>query len=217
MAAEARRGCGYRKVGGLYLAADQTTGLHCCKIPFDLTVCPTCHAGIHPSRGWTWIDPRPFLDGPCKAARSELHCPLKSVAGNVGTKAGLLWIGAEHYPTPADFQIEVARMGLSRRIKAVPRGFEIGDWVLFAHRRGRKDWVDPTNYKWVAQVFLAVQPSRIEKIVTDIEAKDLDAMATLEKRGITPVIVPANDPDHAAPKRRKDKMAAYEDVIGELV
>jgi hypothetical protein len=190
MAAEAPRGCGYRKVGGLYLAADPTPGIHCCKIPFELHVCPTCHAGIKQSRGWTWIDPRPFLDGPCKAAKGPMNCPFQNLDSI--ERAGLLWVGAASYPTPGDFSIEVARMGLSKRIKAVPRDYKLGTWVLFAHPR-----VFPHEYGYVPGVFLAVQPSRVEKIVTDIMAKDTEAMAALEKRGITPVIVPWNDPDHA--------------------
>jgi hypothetical protein len=40
------------------------------------------------------------------------------------------------------------------------------------------------------------KPTAIEKIVTDIEAQDTAAMAELEKKGITPVVVPASDPDH---------------------
>jgi hypothetical protein len=201
MAAEARRGCGYRKVGGLYLVADGF-GTHCCKIPFDLTVCPTCHAGIKQSRGWTWIDPRPFTNTQCTAKNQRIHCPLNALPDRVG----LIWIGAEHYPSPGDFSIEVARMGLSRRIKAIPRGFKLGEtWVLFAHPRGRfvaaDDGVTIRTGNWIAQVFLAVQPGRIEQIVTDIMAKDHEAMAALQARGITPVIVPWNDPDHAA--RRK--------------
>ena len=54
MAVEARRGCGYRKVGGLYLMGG-TGGMPCCKMPIPLHVCPTCHGGIKQTRGWSWI------------------------------------------------------------------------------------------------------------------------------------------------------------------
>lgn len=62
MASEAKRGCGYRKVGGLYLVSSGA-GLPCDRLPFPLTVCPTCSCGIKPSRGWTWVEPGALFGG----------------------------------------------------------------------------------------------------------------------------------------------------------
>jgi hypothetical protein len=68
MAIEPKRGCGYRKVGGLYLVV-MGAGRHCGKMPIRAEVCPTCNGGIKPTRGWTWIDPAPlFADRPCDRA-----------------------------------------------------------------------------------------------------------------------------------------------------
>jgi hypothetical protein len=63
---EKPRGCGRRKPGGLYLVAPGD-GAPCCKLPIKLDVCPTCHAGIKPARGWTWVDGDALLAtaGPC--------------------------------------------------------------------------------------------------------------------------------------------------------
>lgn len=51
-------------------------------------------------------------------------------------RCGLIWIGEQHYKTPQDFMREANTMGVSRRIVAVPKGFEVGQtWVLLGHRK----------------------------------------------------------------------------------
>lgn len=54
MAIEARRGCGYRKVGGIYLVGGGI-GVPCDRLPYPLTVCPCCSQGVKQGRGWTWV------------------------------------------------------------------------------------------------------------------------------------------------------------------
>jgi len=133
MAVEAKRGCGYRKVGGLYLVAGGL-GRPCCKMPLELSVCPCCNAGVKQTRGWTWIDAgKMFAAGGCRAPALERStCPVVNPAG-MG-KVGLLWIGEKFYKRPSDFEQEAASMGISRRLTAVPRDFKAGDtWVMFAH------------------------------------------------------------------------------------
>lgn len=133
MAVEAKRGCGYRKVGGLYLVADGA-GSPCCKLPLELSICPCCGNGIKQTRGWTWIDAaKMFPDGGCKADPfSRMTCPAANPA--VMGRVGLLWIGEKFYPRPVDFLNESAAQGISRRLPAVPREFKAGEtWVLFAH------------------------------------------------------------------------------------
>lgn len=49
-------------------------------------------------------------------------------------KAGLMWVGEKFYKTPEVFVAEGVTMGFSKRIKAVPRGFKVGEtYVLLAH------------------------------------------------------------------------------------
>lgn len=79
MAAEAKRGCGYRKVGGLYLVAGKT-GAACCKLPLPLTVCPCCGQGIKQTRGWTWVDPSKLMAGEC-----SVGCSAPSDPGHHGS------------------------------------------------------------------------------------------------------------------------------------
>jgi hypothetical protein len=135
MAVEAKRGCGYRKVGGLYLM-DDGGGSPCCKMPIPLTVCPCCGGGIKQARGWTWVDAgKLFPDTRCAAGpMASVTCPAANPA-TMG-KCGLIWIGESFYKRPVDFLNEAARMGISRRLPAIPRQFVAGEtWVFFAHSK----------------------------------------------------------------------------------
>lgn len=137
---EGARGCGYRKPGGLYLVGDELTE-SCPLLPWALEVCPTCGQGIKPARGWTWVEPPKLF--PASLHGSDVHnavCPLgfslkRPEYHRMGERAGLIWIGEKFYSTPHDFLSEAAQMGVSRRIKAVPRGFELGMWVYLGHRK----------------------------------------------------------------------------------
>jgi hypothetical protein len=121
MARESRRACGYRKVGGLYLCSGGL-GAPCCKLPIPLQICPTCNGGIKQTRGFQWIDPAPWLRGACT---DKDLCPAANPE-TLGERVGLIWIGAQFYPTPASFMTEAEAMGVSRRITAVPRTFKFG-------------------------------------------------------------------------------------------
>jgi hypothetical protein len=194
MAVEPRRGCGWRKVGGLYLVG-AGMGAECCKLPIILTVCPCCGTGVKQARGWTWIDPRPWLEGPCTALWRTGPCPAVDPA-RMGDKVGLLWIGTAFYKTPADFIREGTELGISRRIKAVPRGFKVGEhWVFLAHPHVR-EVRDGDALKWEAGIFRIFKPTAIEMIITKTMSEDAEVMADLEARGITAVIVPDDDKDH---------------------
>lgn len=164
------RGCGWRKEGGLYLMGGGWS-IGCGRLPLALERCPTCDRGIKPGRGWTWVDPRPLFPAM--------------------TRAGLLWIGGQFYPTPAAFLAEADRLGISRRIAAVPKGLEIGKtWVLLAHRKA----IYPRVGEWIEKgtvlsgeprpgIFHVFRPDRIEYVVKGSESQaELDA---LEKRGLT--------------------------------
>jgi len=149
---EGVRGCGTRKGGGLYLVSDGV-GQDCDLLPVELHVCPTCGTGIKPARGWTWVNPDALLpqhnaipvvrdwkpdsgnilqDASVATTPAHLGCPL-NVPGLLGERAGLLWIGEQFYKTPAAWIAEGREMGFSRRIKAVPRGFEIGGCRVPGH------------------------------------------------------------------------------------
>jgi hypothetical protein len=50
--------------------------------------------------------------------------------------------------------------------------------------------------EWVGGVFQIFKSTRIEKIVTESQADDEEAMAKLARAGITPIVVPDDDRDH---------------------
>lgn len=195
MAIEARRACGFRKVGGIYLCGSGT-GMPCCKLPIIFDVCPTCGHGVKQTRGWTWIKPRPWLENQiCIEVRYGI-CPAAS-PDKLGDRVGLLWIGTAFYRTPAAFIEEAASLGISRRIVAIPRGFKLGEsWIFLAHPHVKQTIDADGKPQWHAGVFRIFKPDRIEKIVTRSESRDADAMEKLAKAGITPVIVPDDDQDH---------------------
>jgi hypothetical protein len=201
---EQARGCGFRKPGGLYLVTDGP-GVPCALMPLELHVCTACGRGVKPSRGWTWIEPAGVF-GEALHEHGEPTCPLSSPTG-LGPRAGLLWVGAKFYRTPGEFTDEARRMGISRRISTVPRGFTLGQWVLLAHRAalecescygtGDDDGEAVGNPRARCRpchgvggeqgVFHVFRPQRIEYVVreSDTEKK----LAHLERRGITLVKV----------------------------
>ncbi|MEW6385948.1 MAG: hypothetical protein AB1491_00305 [Thermodesulfobacteriota bacterium] len=200
---EAKRGCGFRKAGGLYLVAPGD-GQPCCKLPFKLDVCPTCHAGIKPARGWTWVDGDALLGNAECIDTTKIFCPAASP--NMG-QAGLLWIGEKHYPTVVDFQQEAAAMGISRRIPTLPRGFVLGKtWVFLAHRKAvylghtgsASEYSGPEEHFYAPGIFRIFKPTAVEYVVRGDETEE--ELQKLRDRGITPVkVVPlAEAPDEAA-------------------
>jgi len=183
---ESKRGCGYRKEGGLYLVAGGLTD-SCQKLPIPLGVCPCCHAGIKPSRGWTWVSKRLIEDAPC---RKEGCTGCHPFDGSVD-KFGLLWVGEKFYGSPYDFNKEALRMGISRRIAAVPKDFVVGEtWVLLAHRK-----CILKDEEYTPGIFCVFKPSTIEYIVKDDDTEE--KLQSMEKRGITLV--------HVIPEEKRQK------------
>lgn len=195
-----KRGCGYRKPGGLYLIARKPSE-PCCKLPKELEVCPCCGGGIKPARGWTWFNPMPFLQEACTDSLRGPFCPLQG--SNIPERAGLIWVGSKFYRTPADYLKESQDQGISRRIPSLPRDFEVGEtWVFLAHRDIQKPCPDCNgmlpcetcdNERIVTYpgIFYAFKPERVEYVVK--EDDDEKKLERLEKRGITPVKVEITD------------------------
>jgi len=50
--------------------------------------------------------------------------------------------------------------------------------------------------KYTPGIFTLWKPTRVEKILPDTEQNNTELLEDLAKRGITPVFVPASDPDH---------------------
>lgn len=193
MAIEPRRGCGYRKVGGTYLVSGPG-GIPCDRLPIPLTVCPTCNAGFKQTRGWTWIDVAKLVEGEHEDCDDSKFCRLCKNPEALA-KAGLLWIGEQFYPNVKDFTNEALELGVSRRIRTVPRGFKVGEtYVLLAHPKAVHSWEDD-HLAWTPGIFRLWLPTRIEKLVFESQ-RDSDEVKELIERGISPVFIPDNDRDH---------------------
>lgn len=171
---ESARGCGYRSPGvngyGIYLMGGELTA-PCGLLPWELTVCPCCGAGIKPARGWTWITPELFdteYRDPNWDCENKwcVNCPVGR--GRNWEQAGLLWVGERFYPTAQSFTREAQVMGISRKIASLPNGFEIGEtWVFFAHRKAIM-WIDEENEEqWKPAIFSAFRPTHIDLVIDD--------------------------------------------------
>lgn len=181
---ESERGCGYRKGGGIYLVSDGI-GSVCCKLPMELTVCPCCHGGIKPARGFTWVTTSLFASVPCFEPDQLNLCPMNLPAD---IRVGLLWVGEKYYPTAQDFTREANAMGTSKRLSAIPKDIEVGKtWVYLAHRKAVAKVTEKGEVEFFPGIFRAFRPDRIEYVVKGTETTE--ELEKLEKRGLTLVKV----------------------------
>lgn len=182
---EHRRGCGYRKPGGLYFVCPPT-GRSCGALPIELSVCPTCRHGIKPARGWTWINLAALVA--VRGCKKEGGCGDCPIADAKIQDVGLIWIGEKFYPHTLAFNKEAATQGISRRITQVPRKFKLGEtWVALAHRKAIEALPDP-----LPGIFKVFLPTAIEYVVKEDDSPE--KLERLEKRGITLVrVVPIEE------------------------
>jgi len=137
-------------------------------------------------------DDRPCVD---EDHAVQLTCPLAE-PGHIG-RAGLIWVGKAHYKTTDDFTAEASRMGISRRITGVPRGFKLGEtWVLLAHLNGIRVeeegngtglLPDIKKFVWRPAIFTIFRPTAIEYVITGEESEE--ELEQIVERGVTPVEV----------------------------
>ena len=212
MAIEAKRGCGYRKVGGLYLVGG-AIAIPCDRLPLPVGHCPVCGAGVHFTRSMTEINPR-HLFGFHEECRDIFRPCL--VCDPSDKPAFLMMVGVKFYPTVQDFMTEASGMGISKRIPFVPKKMVLGETVVYlAHPKAclvkepagvmqqamgileasQATLIEAETEKPSLGIFSAFIPLRIEKIVRESELTD-ELRAKLEKQGITPVSVPDGDKDH---------------------
>jgi hypothetical protein len=193
---EAARGCGFRKAAkdgvGVYLVGP-SDGSPCGRLPFALHACPVCSQGIKAGRGWQWIEPSKLFAplpgqpgaGYCRLTLANCdRCPLG--LGVPTGKHGLIWIGGSYYSNAADFTTEAHQMGISRKIKAVPNGFELGKTIVYlAHRNvvdtGEKDENDKP--KLGPGVFTVFKPTGIDLVINDENNVPEKAEKLAEKYG----------------------------------
>ena len=199
---ESARGCGYRKPDktgvGIYLVAPGM-GHPCMRLPLPLHACPTCSGGIKPSRSWTWIEPQKLFEAapPCplepalpgivgnsrvahgKVRRTQLHVECRvCFAGHAmpAGRHGLLWIGEGFYKKPEDFLAEAKRMGVSRKVSAIPKGFKLGETIVYlAHRYAVAPQISegfveqglPENAHGTPGIFAIFKPAGVDLVIDD--------------------------------------------------
>ncbi|MBE7174526.1 MAG: hypothetical protein INR73_28400 [Williamsia sp.] len=169
---EKRRGCGYRKPGGLYLVSGGAAKF-CGKLPIECTVCPCCGQGIKFNRGVVKVSSQLIENTPCTKPHCMSDPPQPSGCFPFGwvKEYWLMWVGAKFYPTPRDFMREGAAQGISKRIGQIPKGFEVGkSWILLAHPNVTFYGEDEPEVK--QGIFTAFCPERIEYVVTGEETDD---------------------------------------------
>jgi len=155
---EQKRGCGYRKIGGLYLVCDPGLELHCDGLPLELKACDCCgfvppfsrnlqriHAQyISQAEENLHVQKYPFRAG--KNGKDEggegCYCPESCpICGTIALDPdedtmpvfGLMFVGKQGY-TPSTFIKEAFQMGVSKRIPDIPSWLKFNEtWILLAH------------------------------------------------------------------------------------
>ena len=128
---EKKRGCGFKKPGGLYMIGANNGLAPCCKLPFPLSSCPCCGTAVKFTRGFTWINTDLF----CFKTAAATWCSGDCILNMPGQSIGLMWVGESHYPTVRDFEREAAAIGVSKRLNVLPKGLQPGAWVVLAHNK----------------------------------------------------------------------------------
>lgn len=215
MAQEHKRGCGYRKVGGLYLCGEYVSGL-CDRLPLPLECCPTCGGGIKVSRGFTKIIPT-TLFGYHQDCIDKIR-PCK-VCDPTEDTAFIMLVGDKYY-TPKTFIAEATGQGVSKRIPFIPKDLELGKTIIYlAHHKAcevigpaivqqartladgddshQKRLLDADEVKHRTGIFTAFVPQRIEKLIWKSDATKKE-LTNLKKRGITPIVITDGDKEHNA-------------------
>ena len=189
MASEKKRGCGYRKIGGLYLSCEGFA-FACDRIPVPLHICPVCGQGVKFCRGTTWIEPARLFGDHVECAEKRKCRLCKPIPEE---RVMLMWVGEAHY-SPKEFTREAATMGVSKRISAIPKGLVLGStWVYCAHRKAV-----PTPDGDTPGIFYAFQPTHIEYPLweTEINALEPEVKRKLKEMGVRLVPIRDGDPDH---------------------
>jgi hypothetical protein len=142
---EARRGCGYRKEGGLYLVSGQLSE-PCPLLPYETSTCPTCGEGIKPARGFTWVDGEKFIP-PVEHGTPDHNavCPLSPARADTG-----------EYLTQHDFGWSIEETsGMFFLHGTGPEGQSISlgpGWKTYEGALGNLPRADEIHAKWGGEI-----------------------------------------------------------------
>lgn len=158
---EFERGCGYRKVGGVYLVCDGAS-FTCDGLPVEMVPCHCCEFSVSQARSMQPI-PAGYMTYlmrnhkcteekgfPCPICfYAETYPKAKAVIVELPSDSPerlkleaelpkvfyLMFVSKEFY-TPESFMEEARLLGVSKRVapNSLPKGFKVGrDWVFLAH------------------------------------------------------------------------------------
>jgi len=204
---ESIRGCGYRKVGRLYLVGSGI-GLHCDRLPFEIKPCECC--GFTPGffRGFTWLH-KNYLGGDHEPCKCIPQCPVCHPNAIPEEKLNedrfmLMWVGKQFYTTES-FIEEAQKMDVCKAIPSIPKGLVLGKtWVLLVHPECKfydAGFFDGTGLakatpRTGSGIFYCFIPERIEMLIYKSKATE-DRIRELEEKGITPILIPDEMKEHA--------------------
>ena len=214
MAIEGKRGCGYRRVGGLYLVGGSISK-PCDRLPYPLETCPVCGAGIKITRGFTRVIPSQLFGQHHDCHDKHRPCFMCDPKDE---PAFILGVGERYYKSTGDFMAEANEMGISKRIPFVPKELELGITIVYlSHPKAcevresalmqqamaivegtetnQPKLLDAERVTKAPGIFSAFIPQRVEKLIWESQATPQE-LKKLAERGITPVVVPDGDADH---------------------
>ncbi|HMG11404.1 MAG TPA: hypothetical protein VK609_22975 [Mucilaginibacter sp.] len=193
---EKKRGCGFKKPGGIYLIGSSDKAGACCRLPFELKTCECCGSSVTFSRGYTWINTGMF----CYNNIAGADCTGICILNEPGKPIGLMWVGENNYPHVKDFERESNAIGVSKRLNVIPKGLSAGDWVALAHNKAipvfnEMDPADPNaplvTYK--PGVFMVFKIEKLQYVVKGSESDD-DLQKIADKNIELITVVPEGEP-----------------------
>ena len=227
MAQESKRGCGYRKVGAMYLCGGFTF-VPCDRLPYLLDTCPVCGGGVKVSRGFTQINPFALfgIHKGCRDKEME-NCYMCFPRPD---PAYIMGVGEGFYPNPKAFMDEALEMGISKRIPWLPKELRLGETIIYlahpkactvtvhhgqrtmplvGHGEHEQPWlIEAEEVQDRPGIFSAFIPQRVEKLIWKSQATE-EVLNALAERNIAPVIIEDGDIDHMS-KKAKAKVAEEE-------
>lgn len=114
MSVEPRRGCGFRKAGGLYIVGDV--------VAREVDYLPFC-IPFNQTRSLQWVT-TDLLLATCRDRGESIF--------RAHPRLALCFVGAKHYSV-ASFVEEAAKQGVSRRVASIPKDLKPGDPIALAH------------------------------------------------------------------------------------
>lgn len=202
MSVEARRVCGYRQIGGIYLVGEGSSA-PCAWLPHELTGCALCDFSPPFTRGVQRVSPRYLFNDEAGAEMTSgrppracdpaicRRCPIPRLAEQPAPAfdnrppLAMLWVGRQY--TTETFTREALELGVSRRISNPPDWLTVPSWIFCAHLDGAGD--DRPA------VFYVFKLTRIE-IMRGDKSTTPAHLEEDRKRGWTTVQLPESDPDH---------------------